>query len=133
MTDTPSANPTQRVIDEWNRVLRDSTLPASYHDDLQGHARAVEASRALHYDNRRETRLTLRETEYLMGAIYKLLRVLNDTTSTEKAKDDVLDAYNYCGLLHVALCKRGLTSENGTTTERGRVPSSDSQAGRTRL
>ncbi len=112
----------QRVFDEWGRLVRSGVLPPSYHDGIQSIARAIEAQRRPVYQTGSEARLTPHEMLYAYGAIYKLLRVTLDTTSTEKAKDDVRDAYNYCALLHGALSKRGFTSENGPTTESGTPP-----------
>ena len=40
------------------------------------------------------------ELEWVMAAIYKLLRIKNHTRSRAKAMDDLVDAANYVGLLY---------------------------------
>jgi hypothetical protein len=74
----------------------------SYHDAIIAKAKEIEAQRAQIYDKTRKETIvwTEHQLEYLYAAIYKLLRVKNQTKSKEKALDDILDAYNYCALLY---------------------------------
>ena len=72
----------------------------SYHDKIQEKARVIEAERAKVYTKSKPIVWDETELCYLYGAIYKLLRVKNQTKSKEKALDDILDAYNYAALLY---------------------------------
>jgi len=84
----------------------------SYHAKIQEVARGIETERAKIYANRGGTTLrrptitwTELQQEFLYAAIYKLLRVKNDTCDKTKALDDLLDAYNYVALLYADLTK----------------------------
>ncbi len=78
----------------------------SYHDAIQKTAREVETERSNTYSREGKTSLTEDEMEYIYGAIYKLLRMKNQTMSYEKALDDLIDAYNYCAMLYDSLSKQ---------------------------
>lgn len=81
---------------------------ASYHDGIQAAAKVVEAERAKTYrrggSGVSETiKWSEREMTYILAIIYKALRVKNETMSRDKAKDDVIDMYNFCALLYEQL------------------------------
>jgi hypothetical protein len=80
----------------------------NYHGPIQRDAQAIINSRKGVYVRAEGQQLvfTERESCYLYGAIYKLLRVKNEMANLEKAKDDVVDAYNYLALLYEMLDKR---------------------------
>ncbi len=73
---------------------------ASYHDSIQNKAREIEGDRGKIYGHANTIVWTEPQLTYLYGAIYKLLRAKNKTKSKDKAKDDLVDAYNYIALLY---------------------------------
>jgi len=77
----------------------------SYHDEIIEKAKEIEKSRDELYNRGKAKKIYFSEEEYiyLYGALSKLLRVKNQITDIEKAKDDIIDAYNYCALLYNSL------------------------------
>ena len=85
---------------------------ASYHDDIQALAKAIEAERAKTYvvgatgaeganskvnavmTKRPSVILTEAENLYFEGAHYKIVRAWHFTANRVKMLDDLLDAYN---------------------------------------
>ncbi len=98
---------------------------ASYHDDIQGLAKAIEAERAKIYvigsgtdafgvatnamARRPTCVLTEAESLYIEGAHYKIVRAWHFTQSREKMLDDLLDAYNYIAMAFNEVKKNGQT------------------------
>ena len=81
-------------------------LRTSYHDRIQGHARAIEQERRAIYQSGTVRTFTASEWQYLHGALYKMERVVNCSAPFDKTLDDIVDAYNYLALLYNALAVR---------------------------
>lgn len=73
-----------------------------YHAGIQRDAQKIIVSRKKRYVHGGNQPIVWDEREscYIYGAIYKLLRVKNEMHDMNKAKDDIVDAYNYLGLLY---------------------------------
>src|SRR5438034_103733 len=105
---------------------------ASYHDDIQALAKAIEAERAKIYvvgsgtdansvnaiTKRPTVVLTEAENLYLEGAHYKIVRAWHFTQSREKMLDDLLDAYNYIAMAFNEVKKNGESDTSAATIER---------------
>jgi hypothetical protein len=77
----------------------------NYHEPIQKFAQEVINSRKGVYVRSDGQQLVWNERQicYLYGAIYKLLRIKNEMASLDKARDDLVDAYNYIALFFETL------------------------------
>ena len=80
----------------------------NYHIPIQKYAQEIINSRKGIYVRANGQQLVFneRQTCYLYGALYKLMRVKNEMANMDKAKDDLVDAYNYIALLFETLEKK---------------------------